>query len=316
MRPIALCLLLSSLVVLDVMSQGRAATTGLAFDTVTRSNGAAMMGQGASTLEPAVSFDEAFELASQSRLPDSASLTNPLTAANAAKAMQAAQRNGQASRYYFLGSRERSDELFSQTSKITDCAAGTLTTLNHSAKTYRVEPLVPGAAPGSAGGKDDDVTMAVKMTTSPLPALTIENTLTQGYAADMQISMQKPGSSPTNMEMKAQLYFSNYAQPLLTCALAFAAGDRAGVGNFVAFALSNDKRVSSSVNGPPIPTDRLALWEVLEPVMSGSNIPSMPGGGPRNAIRFQTGTQRGHIRVISDGDAAFFSVPADYRQEK
>ncbi len=127
---------IAALVAAGPLAPARAATSGLAFDSVTRFK----MGGDARKHRPGT-FDADFEQASQHRKPagGGGGMFGQMKAAmEAATSATAMFQNGIAERHYIAGARERTDDVAGQKATITDCSARTITTLDLAKKTYRV----------------------------------------------------------------------------------------------------------------------------------------------------------------------------------
>jgi hypothetical protein len=237
--------------------------------------------------------------------------------------MQGIMQSGTAERHYDAGALERTDDVAGRTATITDCGARTITTLDLAKKTYRVvsmdqpEKYTPssGTSEPHAAPTDDGTKVSMVVTTTALGARRIGPDPTNGYNLDVKMTATKPsGESQTN-EMSMTSYYSNYPNQNLVCSHHYAAGAAPGMGpaslassyGNISRALSaggKDSRFKVSSSGPPIPSGKLSLFDLMAPKM-----PSGEGAGPKGG--FGMVTERGHVHVITDADPAF-SVPPDF----
>jgi hypothetical protein len=304
------------------LAPASAAASGLAYDSVTRFK----MGGDPAGVQPG-SFATDFEQASQVRAKEPSGGGGMFGMAK--QAMEAAQgaaaifQNGVAQRHYIAGARERTDDIAQQKATITDCAARTITTLDLAKKTYRVvsmdQPVQTGTPSPSKPQPvptDDGSKVAIVLTTTSLGPKTISGDPTNGYNLDMKMTTTKPNGESKTTDISMTSYYSNYAEPHLTCPRAESAADRGpAAGAMASYSTamralagnSKDGRFKVSASGPALPAGRLSLFDVFAPKPeAGAN--EGPKGG------FGMVLERGHVRTIADGDPVF-SVPSDFTKE-
>ena len=288
-----------------------AASSGLAFDSVSKFSA----GGDPASFQPG-SFESDFQTASQPAPAQShggmfGGLANSLGGMNAMMHMMQA---GTAERHYVAGSKERTDELASQSASIVDCAARTLTTLDLAKRTYRITSLDATPAPyhGNNGpspvATDDGTKVALTLTNKSLGSKTIEGLPTNGYNSHVQMTMTKPGQGPQTTDMNMLAYYSAYAQPEPVCprpTYTATSGPPMMAGySFLQRALhasNGDSRFSVNASGPALPSGKLSLFDLV----------TMGGQGQAQGHGMAIVSERGHVRAVSDNDPAF-SVPAGF----
>jgi hypothetical protein len=315
---------LAALVAAGTVAPAPAATSGLAFDSVTKFK----MGGDSGSAEPGT-FEADFEQAAQARKKPPSHGGGMFGGINAA--MEAASgaasmlQNGSAQRHYIAGSLERTDDIAAQTATITDCSARTLTTLDLANKTYRIESLdKPLATPGPREPSkpqpeptDDGTKVSMVVTTTSLGPRKIGPDPTNGYDLDVKITTTKPTGASQTSEMSMISYYSNYANPHTVCSRygggsaerGPGAGAMAAYGSVMRGLMSGgkDARFKVSSSGPALPAGKLSLFDVFGPkAQSSGNSGGAPGG-------FGMLMERGHVHGITDADPAF-SVPADFKK--
>jgi hypothetical protein len=241
-----------------------------------------------------------------------------------AQSAMAVLKNGTAEKHYVGTNKERVDNVALQSADITDCVARTITHLDLAKKTYSVESLdhpetaAPAEAPHrSAPGPtatDDGTKYRFDITTRALGAMTIEGVPTTGYDTNIAMTAIKPSgeTSTTNMAMTA--YYAALEEPHFGCAERHAAPG-AGASPTSAAAMANfalamralrtpkgDARFTVTANGPPVPGDKLAMWQEM----------TMSGNDKHDRGSFGVITERGDLRSpLSDSDA-IFRIPPDF----
>ncbi len=317
------CCAVAALVAAGPVGPAPAATSGLAFDSVTRFS----MGGDAGAAEPGT-FEADFEQASKPR-PEGKQYHGPFagmmnSALQTASNAQAMMQNGTAEHHYYAGALERTDDIAGRTATITDCNARTITTLDLAKKTYRVvsmdqpekyTPTSSGPSQPRPTPTDDGTRYSMVVTTTALGARKIGPDPTNGYNLDVKMTATKrTGESQTN-DMSMTSYYSNYPNQNLVCsryggAAAPGPGPGALASSYGAISRAiagggKDSRFKVSSSGPPIPSGKLSLFDVFAPKMQGSG----EGAGPKGG--FGMVTERGHVRGITDADPVF-SVPPDF----
>jgi hypothetical protein len=236
---------------------------------------------------------------------------------------------GIAERHYVAGSFMRVDNVAEQTAVIVDCAARTTTYLNLAKKTYRVvsldQPQKPsGAGPGSGPREearpvqDDGTRYKIAYASQALGPKKIDGTNTDGYKADMTVTVMRPNSNPQTMNTNLTEYLSSYAEPHQSCPPMYVGigpgGGGGGQGPMATMQMTHvinaamrtpggDPRFTFSSTGPTLPSGRLDLFSVYQ--FTGQ-------GGGRG---FATILERGNVHQINDGDKSIFGVPPDFTKE-
>jgi hypothetical protein len=313
---------LAALIAAGTLAPAPAATSGLAFDSVTKFK----MGGDSGSAEPGT-FEADFEQAAQARNKPAShgggmfgGMKAAMEAASGAASMM---QNGSAQRHYIAGSLERTDEIAAQTATITDCNARTLTTLDLAAKTYRIESLDKPVATGprepskpQPAPTDDGTKVSMVVTTTSLGPKKIGPDPTNGYDLDVKVTTTKPTGESSTSDMSMISYYSNYASPHTVCSRYGAgsadrgpgAGAMAAYGSVMRGLMSGgkDARFKVSSSGPALPSGKLSLFDVFGPKGQSSG-----SGGPQGG--FGMLMERGHVHGITDADPAF-SVPADFKK--
>ncbi|MGH7660111.1 MAG: hypothetical protein ACRENA_04230 [Vulcanimicrobiaceae bacterium] len=300
------------------------AAGGLAWDQVTK------FSMDGSIPEP--NFQQDFETASQSAQDQPqhhgmfGGIQNSINAAMGG--LQMMQR-GIAEHHYVAGSFMRVDNVAEQTAVIVDCAARTMTYLNLAKKTYRVASLdqPPPPSSGKPGSgpqqevrpeKDDGTRYKVAYNSQALGAKKIGGLNTDGYKADMSITVMRPNTDPQTMTTNLTEYVSSYAEPHQSCPPIYVGmapgGGGGGRGPMATVQMTHiinaamrtpggDPRFTFSATGPSLPAGRLDMFSVYQ---------FMGQGGGRG---FATILERGNVHQINDGDKSLFGVPPDFTKE-
>jgi hypothetical protein len=302
-RPLAIIPIVA-LFVSSLMALPASAANGLAFDSVNRF----IMGTDTSSLAPGT-FDADFQAASQPAPQSHGGMFGAMQ--NAAAGMQGMMQHGTAERHYIAGSKERTDQVASQTATILDCSARTLTTMDLKAKTYRVVSLDQPSS-GSGGGSskpaprptDDGSKVAIVVTNKALGAKDVSGQNTSGYSSDMKMTVTKANGETNTSDMSVTSYYTNMAQPRLSCyggrpstaapQMSMLSSYQTAV-NAMRDAKGNPRFTVSS-SGPALPVGMLSMWDLVT------------FNGERQASIL---TERGNVRSITDADSAF-SVPSDF----
>jgi hypothetical protein len=232
--------------------------------------------------------------------------------------------NGFAQRYYIAGSKERTDQVSDQTATIVDCAARTVTTLDLRKKTYRVVSMDQSSPPNSpnSGGAttpapratDDFGRIAIVITNTALGAREVGGQPTSGFGSQVSYTQTKPSGQTQSYNGDLVGYYSTYANPVPGCSRVPPVPDRNSAPNAAdvisAMTLSHeqlmqgitmagmDPRFSLQQSGPPLPRDKLAMYEAA----------TFAGG---RAGRATLVIERGNVRNVGTNDP-IFSVPADF----
>ena len=309
------CTALAAALAAGTFGPAPAATAGLAYDSVTKIK----MGGDASSPQPGT-FAADFDVASQPPKKHGGMFGSVLNAAMGAQSMF---QSGTAEHHYLAGSKERTDEIAMQTATITDCAARTITTLDLAKKTYRVTSMdqptkytAPEGPSGTPGPRptDDGTKVSVVLKTTSLGPKQLGPDPTNGYNLDMKMTSTKPNGDSQTSEMSMTSYYSNYPNPQLVCPRYVASGASQGMMapmaaySAVSKALESngkDARFKVSASGPPIPSGKLSLFDVMIPK-------GQAGSGPSGG--FTMVMERGNVRGINDGDPAF-GIPAGFTKE-
>jgi hypothetical protein len=291
-----------------------AAPNGLAWDSVTKM----VMNADASSLQPG-DFDADYAAAASVQMPEQNGggiFAQMHQAMAAGQGVQQMMQNGMAEKHYVAGSKERTDNVAQQTATITDCAARTITTLDLRRKTYKVVSMDQTSAPSGGSGRpssssgDNGTRVAITLTNTALGARQVGGQPTNGYRAEMTMTMTD--SSGESTQSAALLgYYSSIARPTATCfsGVPMTGGRGAGMmGGYAQImqALSGsgiNPRFSVKQSGPPLPLDRLSMYDAMTFGAQGH------GGGATFV------TERGNVRQIS-ADDPIFGVPPDFTQAR
>jgi hypothetical protein len=310
----------AALVLVAAALPGRApaAGTGIAYDSVTKF---AQVGSGPAP-QPG-NFREDFVAASATSAPAPKMPFGLGKFAAAAQNMSNMMRTGSAERHYIGSTKERVDNVSMGTADITDCTARTLTHLDLNAKTYTVTSLdQPQSSMKSSGGShgapgpaptDDGTKLAINMQTRALGPMRLDGVPTSGYNMNMKVTMTKPTGETSNFDSSMTAYYTGYAAPSFHCSSPFGSAMGQAPGgmqySMIMRALGAQKgsqRFSMVNSGPPIPSGKLSLWDLM--TLTGGPQAGSPQGGA-----FAIETEKGNVRSIDDNDAVF-SVPPDFRK--
>jgi hypothetical protein len=294
-------------------AQAPAATAGLAWDSVTKIN----LGAGASSLQPG-SFPDDFAAASASQSPGGGLFSHMLN-----QDMMSMMHNGFAERHYVAGSKERTDQVTSQTARIVDCAARTITTLDLAKKTYRVESMDHPSAPSSGGtsgggsaAKDDGTKVAIAIANSALGARQVNGEPTNGYSSQMTFTETKASGESQTQNASLTGYYAGFNTPGPACAGRSAInpggmstsqqfGMMASMAGRMMQAMRSaglDSRFSVKQSGPALPLGGFAMFQAMTFQAGGGHAPTFI-------------TERGDVRSIAANDP-IFSVPSDFTLQK
>jgi hypothetical protein len=301
--------------------QAVGAPAGLAWDSVIKFS----RGGDAAQLQPG-SFDQDYAQAAAVAPPPESTgggmIGKMKQAMATAQHLQALLQNGFAERHYVAGSKERTDQVADQKATILDCSAGTITTLDLRAKTYRVESLNGSPAPSSSGSAsapqpratDDGTRVAITIANKALGARNVGGQPTSGFSSDMSFQETKPSGESQSFNGDLVGYYSTYANPVPACeGPAPAAPGRqpsdaaqtmtAMTGGFARFThalalAGGDSRFTLKESGPPLPRGKFAMYQA-----------ATIGGGTEGGATFVS--ERGNVRPVSADDPVF-GVPSDF----
>jgi hypothetical protein len=293
-----------------------ASPNGLAWDSVTK----IVTNADPASLQPG-SFDDDFAAAAAVQQPDQSSgggIFNQMKQAMAmGQSMEQMMKYGFAERHYVAGSKERTDQLASQTATIVDCVARTITTLDLRRKTYRVVSMDQPSAPSSGGGGGPQPgysapqgRMAISVTNTALGARVVGGLPTNGYRSEMTITSTSSNGQSSTQSGNLLAYYSSYANPAPSCyngsPVAGGAHAPAMMAQYagVMRALSSggaDSRFSVTQSGPRLPAGRLSMFDAVTFSMQGQGATFV--------------TERGNVRSIGASDSAF-AIPPDFTQQQ
>jgi hypothetical protein len=304
----ALCLSLASASPLAVC----AAPGGLAWDSVTK----ILTNADPSSLQPG-SFDTDYAAAAAEQPAQTGG--GLFGKMKQAMAMGRNLQTGFAQRHYVAGSKERTDDLSSQTATIVDCAARTITTLDLRNKTYRVVSMDQPSAPGSGGGggghsnySDNGERIAITVANTALGSLQVAGQSTNGYRSDMTITETSSSGDSHTQNGNLVGYYTSLPQPMPDCSRfqpSGVPGGGAGAGMMARYAQlmralassGASSRFSVKQSGPPLPLGKLAMYYAFTFGAQGQGAAFV--------------TERGNVRSIGADDPAF-SIPADFTQQQ
>ena len=302
----------------------RAAGSDLGYDAVTKF----LISQDAGTPAPG-SFAADFAAASVTQKAPSGHM--PFGLGKIVSSMQnvgTMMKNGTAQRRYIGSTKFRDDDLTTGTGDLTDCTARTITHIDFNAKTYHVtsmdqpaqpqhpssgRPESPGPAP-----TDDGTKIALAITSKSLGPLTIDGVPTNGYLMNIKMTITRPTGETATTNEELTSYYSGTPEPFESCpGIHFSlpsgssGGSSAGANSaamaqmrtaLAGLSSKGDSRFKVTTSGPPVPSGKLALWQMMR--MKGADESAGGFGGV---------TERGNVHSLSDSDPAF-SVPAGFSQ--
>jgi len=284
---------------------GQAATTGIAYDLVTKTG----VGTDPGSYTPA-----GFEA-------DVIGALNQAAKREAAEANTARNAQTIAVRMYITPSKQRTDYPMSNTAAIVDCNAQTLTTLDFAAKTYVVrslDALEEFPSPGFPGpempkSKVSDYSQTVD--TRALGRRRMEDIEAEGYETTSRFSSPVPSGTVTSIDVTTR-YYSNAALPASRCAGKgpYSDGYRSYLWRFSATVSSRVDPNYSNASNPHIKISgltsvpgRLPLLTIVRSRMVLPNpVPNSVSGNETAAI-----VEAGHIRRISSDDP-IFAIPSGF----
>ena len=307
------------------------AATGVAYESVTKFS----VGNSDGTVPAPGTFQADFQAAADAAT--SAGTNVPKMPFGLGKMMAKAQgaiaalKSGTAEKHYIGITKERVDNVATQTGDITDCTARTITHLDLAKKTYSIESLdhpeatAPPAssrataAPGPAP-TDDGTKIAIAITTKALGPKTIEGVPTTGYDMNMKMTVSKPTgeSSTTNMLMTA--YYSALPDPTFSChsktfypagAPQSARAPSMAMYGMMMKALTTpkgDSRFTITNSGPSVPFGKLSMWSNTQ--MGAAAGTTASANGTPSGINIIS--ERGDLKApLADTDP-IFGVPAGF----
>jgi hypothetical protein len=237
-------------------------------------------------------------------------------------------KSGVAEKHYIGTRKERVDSVSAQTADITDCSARTITHLDLAKRRYSVtsldHPVTTSTAPAAhrdAPGpspSDDGTKVAMTMSTRALGPMTIEGIATNGYDTTITMTATKADGETSTTDMKMTAYYAPFDEPHFACgdvgSMSAGSPGGASMANYEMMmgALRNAKSASSrfsvTSSGPPLPANRLAMWQdVTMSGAAGSHDRGSHGGAGFGVI-----VERGDVHApLSDSDPAF-GIPAGF----
>ena len=300
------------------------AASGLAWDEVTKFS---MDGS-----VPQPNFAQDFQTASQPQQQPKqhggmfGGINNAIGSAMGAMQMM---KTGTAERHYVAGNLLRTDNLSQQTATITDCSARTITYLDLAKKTYRVVSMDQPQQPAPSGPRsstpqqssspmqDDGTRYKIAYTSQALGPKQLEGVNTDGYTANMTVTVLRPNTDPQTMQTNLTEYVSGYPNPRQSCPARYFTGSGEGMPgpmganmgmtrmiNSAMRTPNGDPRFTVTATGPALPSGKLDLFTVYQ--FSGQQ------GQGRG---FATVIERGNVHEVSDGDKTIFGVPSDFTKE-
>jgi hypothetical protein len=294
---------------------GVAATTGLAWDSVTKIE----MSADQSSLQPG-SFDSDYAAAAAAQPPASTGggiFAKVKQAMATGQNMQQMMQTGFAAHHYIAGTKERTDDVTMQTATIIDCAARTITTLDLRNKTYRVVSMDQPQAPSSGSGgshsnySDNGGRVAITISNTALGPLQVAGQSTNGYRSDMTITETSSTGESHTQNGNLVGYYTSLDEPVQDCSRFAPApsGGAPGAGMMAGYArimralasTGANSRFSVKQSGPSLPLGKLAMYDAFTFGMQG------------RAATFVT--ERGNVRTITADDPVF-SIPAGFTQQQ
>jgi hypothetical protein len=291
-----------------------APTNGLAWDSVTK---LALNADPASLAPGAFDTDFAAAAAVQPSEPAGASgLPNQVRQAiGMGQIVQQMMSAGVAEHHYVAGTKERTDHLATQTATIVDCSAGTVTSLDLRAKTYKVvsmdESSAPSSGGGAASGNSENSKVSITVTNTALGPRKVSGQATNGYRSAVTFTITDSSGKSRTGTGNLLAYYSTNVNPIVDCPGASVAtggrGPAAMLGGYSqlmrALATSGaDSRFSLTQSGPPLPVSMLAMFDAF----------TFSGPQAQGATFL---TERGHLRSISEDDP-ILSVPTGFKQQQ
>jgi hypothetical protein len=293
-----------------------APTNGLAWDSVTK---LAINADPASLAPGLFDTDFAAAAAVQPSEPSGTSgLPNQVRQAiGMGQIVQQMMSAGVAEHHYVAGAKERTDHLATQTATIVDCSAGTVTSLDLRAKTYKVVSMDESSAPSSGGGgspasgNSDNSKVSISVTNTALGPRTVSGQATNGYRSAVTFTITDSTGKSRTGTGNLLAYYSTNVNPVVDCPGASVAtggrGPAAMLGGYSqlmrALATSGaDSRFSLTQSGPPLPVSMLAMFDAF----------TFAGPQAQGATFL---TERGHLRAISEDDP-ILSVPTGFKQQQ
>ncbi len=235
--------------------------------------------------------------------------------------------NGTLIHYAYYNGYERIDDVASNTATILKCAQHQRIVLDLAKKTYRIENpdgdanetardragasvsrgCTPSKAPRMTPGT---AVMSMTSTTKVLAPAKQSGILAHGYASTNTMAIEKATGSCKNSSFNVALiaYFSDYPLARAYCPLPKSVRHPESVTEMMQPIDGCKLTPTVRTSGPTLPTDRLALYQLMKMGGSTESSPGVPAGG------FSLVTERGNVKTLGPTDANLFEIPADYKK--
>ncbi|MDQ6766901.1 MAG: hypothetical protein M3Z41_03740 [Candidatus Eremiobacteraeota bacterium] len=310
-----------------------AATSGLAYDEVTRFNIAGMTGSAANP-DPgsyangsfAADFQAAVSAAATPK-PHGGMFGAIINAGEAAKSAMSLVKSGSASTEYYWNGLRRTDDPGHQTATIyrpdlhqtidLDLAKKTYTIVDTSTRVYSETPIPYQPPAHSQGPQPSPVPgtakVSVTVSTTALGAKTLDGQPSQGYKMEFKLASTHATGSCANGSFGTTMveFVSNYDEPQVTSPSGKPAklAHRANPETMAVKPGCKPTFTARVHKGPTPPEGKLALWEniTLNAGMGTSQGASQGAG-------FSTILERGNVRALGPNDKGLFEIPAGFTQ--
>jgi hypothetical protein len=234
--------------------------------------------------------------------------------------------------YSFYNGWERVDDVTAQTATIRKCEIGQVVTLDLAKKTYAIydpnsEPTPASAGPPQSRGSRQKPEGAgppsapgtaifdVSATRKALGTLRMENLQATGYDSTAGIAISKSTGScrDGSFAVKTTEYYSALARPNVSlCPVR-----RALVPQSASEVVAGPQQPSGGCrptmtfhqSGPPLPTNKLALYSLVTMNASGGATPAPTSSGS-GGVGFLT--ERGNLKTLDATAATLFDIPAGF----
>lgn len=235
--------------------------------------------------------------------------------------------NGTLLHYAYYNGYERIDDVQNNTATILKCAQHQRIALDLTKKTYHIEnpdgdtnetardrandAPSPGCMPSKAPRvMPGTAVMSIASTTKVLAPAKQSGILAHGYVSTNSMAIEKATGSCRNASfgVAQTAYFSDYPIAHAYCALPKSVRHPETVTEMMPPPEGCKITPVMHASGPMLPSDRLALYQLMTMGGNGSSAPGMPGGG----VSFVT--ERGNIKTLGTVDASLFEIPADYKK--
>ena len=236
--------------------------------------------------------------------------------------------NGSLLHYAYYNGYERIDDVQSNTATILKCVQHQRIALDLANKTYRIENTdaessdsgrdrasvnsssrgcTPAKAPRSIPGT---AVMSMTSTTRALAPAKASGILARGYASTNSMAIEKATGSCKNMSFSVAqtTYLSDYPIASAYCPLPKAIRHPQAVTEMMPPPEGCKLTPVLHASGPTVPTDRLALYQLMTMGGASANAQSVGPGG----MSFLT--ERGNVKTLGATDASLFEIPADYKK--